>query len=103
MNVTTKLALLMIGSNGWTLVTRRVYRIYAPGHWPGSVFLCHLTRRSKGHHLLLAGDVDHLGVVENTADFGSPGQGLVPAGRDEGHLLLLEHLGVVEHPVDVEG
>ena len=83
----------MIGSNGWTLVTRRVYRIYAPGHWPGS----------KGHHLLLAGDVDHLGVVENTADFGSPGQGLGPAGRDEGHLLLLEHLGVVVHPVDVEG
>ena len=92
----------MIGSNGWALVTRRVYRIYTYT-WPGSVFLCHLTRRSKGHLLLLAGDVDHLGVVENTADFGSPGQGLVPAGRDEGHLLLLEHLGVVEHPVDVEG
>ena len=30
LNVTTKLALLMIGSNGWALVTRRVYRIYAP-------------------------------------------------------------------------
>ena len=37
------------------------------------------------------------------ADFGSPYEGLVPAGKDEGHLLLLEHLGVVEHPVDVEG
>ena len=71
--------------------------------WPGSVFLCHLTRRSKGHHLILESDVDHLGVVENTADFGSPYEGLVPAGKDEGHLLLLEHLGVVEHPVDVEG
>ena len=59
--------------------------------------------RSKGHHLLLAGDVDHLGVVENTADFGSPYEGLVSGGRDKGHLFLLEHLGVVEHPVDVEG
>ena len=91
----------MIGSNGWALVTRRGYRIYAPGQL-ASVFLCHLTRRSKGHHLLPASDVDHLGVVENT-DFGSLDQGLVPAGRDEGHLLLLEHLGVVEHPVDVKG
>ena len=60
-------------------------------------------QRSKGHHILLAGDVDHLGVVENPADFGSPDQGLVSAGRDESHHCLHEHLGVLEHPVDVEG
>ena len=59
-------------------------------------------QRSKGHHLLLVGDIDHFGGVENIADFGFPYEGLVSPGRDEGHLLLLEHLGVVEHPVDVE-